>query len=211
MPITAIVLAAGEGTRMKSRHPKVMHKLLDKPLVWWVVRAAREAGAERTIVVVGNGAQEVRDLFADDDLVKAYFLHVGATSAAGHAPTMPLDLSERAAERAGTYWGLLHRHEREVAAVAAFVQSCGYYWCARQQALGGHLVPVAVSPRTYRSRIAVAQRELLQEPLRQLRRSHPELGSTLAQVLGMDCDGDVDPQQVARIQAALGTAQMQVH
>ena len=105
----------------------------------------------------------------------------------------------------------MHRHERELAAVAAFVQSCGYYWCARQQALGGHLVPVAVSPRTYRSRIAVAQRELLQEPLRQLRRSHPELGSTLAQVLGMNCDGDVDPQQVARIQAALGTAQMQVH
>ena len=70
MPITAIVLAAGEGTRMKSRHPKVMHKLLDKPLVWWVVRAAREAGAERTIVVVGNGAQEVRDLFADDEDVE---------------------------------------------------------------------------------------------------------------------------------------------
>ena len=70
MPITAIVLAAGEGTRMKSRHPKVMHKLLDKPLVWWVVRAAREAGAERTIVVVGNGAQEVRDLFAADEDVE---------------------------------------------------------------------------------------------------------------------------------------------
>ena len=32
MPMTAIVLAAGEGTRMKSRHPKVAHKLLDRPL-----------------------------------------------------------------------------------------------------------------------------------------------------------------------------------
>ena len=41
MPMTAIVLAAGEGTRMKSRHPKVMHKLLDRPLVSWVTRAAR--------------------------------------------------------------------------------------------------------------------------------------------------------------------------
>ncbi len=160
-------------------------------------------------VAIGALQQFLHDLFAEDDLVKAYFLHVGAVP--GNVPTMPLDLSARAAERAGTYWGLLHRHERELAAVAAFVQSCGYYWCARQQALGGHLVPVAASPRTYRSRIAVAQRELLQEPLRQLRRSHPELGSTLAQVLGMDCDGDVDPQQVARIQAALGTAQMQVH
>ena len=66
MPITAIVLAAGEGTRMKSAHPKVAHKLLDKPLVWWTVDAARKAGADRIIVVVGNGADEVRAIFADD-------------------------------------------------------------------------------------------------------------------------------------------------
>ena len=59
MPITAIVLAAGEGTRMKSRHPKVMHKLLDRPLVGWAVRSAQDAGADRTIVV-GSGADEVR-------------------------------------------------------------------------------------------------------------------------------------------------------
>lgn len=65
MPINAIVLAAGEGTRMKSRHPKVAHKLLDRPLVWWSVNAAREAGADRIIVVVGNGADEVRAIFAD--------------------------------------------------------------------------------------------------------------------------------------------------
>jgi bifunctional UDP-N-acetylglucosamine pyrophosphorylase/glucosamine-1-phosphate N-acetyltransferase len=66
MPINAIVLAAGEGTRMKSRHPKVAHKLLDKPLVWWSVNAAREAGADRIIVVVGNGADEVRAIFEHD-------------------------------------------------------------------------------------------------------------------------------------------------
>ena len=60
MPMTAIILAAGEGTRMKSRHPKVMHKLLDRPLVSWVIRAARGAGAERVVVVVGHGADEVR-------------------------------------------------------------------------------------------------------------------------------------------------------
>jgi hypothetical protein len=97
-------------------------------------------------VAIGALQQFLHDLFAEDDLVKAYFLHVGAVP--GNVPTMPLDLSARAAERAGKYWGLLHRHERELAAVAAFVQSCGYYWCARQQALGGHLVPVAASPRT---------------------------------------------------------------
>ena len=45
---------------MKSRHPKVAHKLLDRPLVWWAVRSVREAGADRVIVVVGSGADEVR-------------------------------------------------------------------------------------------------------------------------------------------------------
>ena len=63
MPINAIVLAA---TRMKSAHPKVVHKLLGKPLVWWTVDAARKAGVDRIIVVVGNGADEVRAVFADD-------------------------------------------------------------------------------------------------------------------------------------------------
>ena len=54
---------------MKSRHPKVLHKLLDRPLVSWVTRAAREAGAERIIVVVGHGADEVRaHLAAEKDV-----------------------------------------------------------------------------------------------------------------------------------------------
>lgn len=66
MPMTAIILAAGEGTRMKSRHPKVMHKLLDRPLVSWVTRAARNAGADRIIVVIGNGAEEVRAHLASE-------------------------------------------------------------------------------------------------------------------------------------------------
>ena len=66
MPMTAIILAAGEGTRMKSRHPKVMHKLLDRPLVSWVTRAARNAGADRIVVVIGNGADEVRAHLASE-------------------------------------------------------------------------------------------------------------------------------------------------
>lgn len=70
MPLTAIVLAAGEGTRMKSRHPKVVHNLLDKPIVWWTVRAAQAAGAERTIVVVGNHADEIKDALADFDAIE---------------------------------------------------------------------------------------------------------------------------------------------
>lgn len=66
MALTAIVLAAGEGTRMKSRHPKVMHKVLDRPLVWWAIRSARKAGATRIVLVVGSGSEEVRTYFGAD-------------------------------------------------------------------------------------------------------------------------------------------------
>ena len=62
MRATAIVLAAGEGTRMKSNHAKVSHEILGKPMVSWVVDAAREAGCERIVVVVGSHADEVRTL-----------------------------------------------------------------------------------------------------------------------------------------------------
>ncbi len=66
MKTTAIVLAAGNGTRMKSSRTKVMHEILGHPLVWWAVRSARMSGADRIICVVGNGSEEVRGLFAND-------------------------------------------------------------------------------------------------------------------------------------------------
>lgn len=83
MPLTAIVLAAGEGTRMKSRHPKVMHKLLDRPLVGWTVDCARRAGCDRIIVVVGHGAQEVRDYMGTFDDVE--FVEQPQQLGTGHA------------------------------------------------------------------------------------------------------------------------------
>ena len=45
MATAAIILAAGAGTRMKSTHAKVAHTILDKPLVRWVIDAAKEAQA----------------------------------------------------------------------------------------------------------------------------------------------------------------------
>lgn len=83
MPLTAIVLAAGEGTRMKSRHPKVTHKLLGYPLVWWPVHAARQAGADRIIVVVGSHADEVRAVFDGDPDVE--FVEQTERLGTGHA------------------------------------------------------------------------------------------------------------------------------
>lgn len=46
-----VILAAGQGTRMRSRTPKVLHDLCGRPLVAWPIAAAREAGAAKVIVV----------------------------------------------------------------------------------------------------------------------------------------------------------------
>jgi thioredoxin reductase len=60
MKISAVILAAGYGTRMKSELPKVMHPLLGRPLVDWAVRAAAPLVAAPPIVVVGHGQELVR-------------------------------------------------------------------------------------------------------------------------------------------------------
>ena len=50
---TVLILAAGEGTRMKSDTAKVLHPICGRPIVAWPIRAAREAGAGRIVVVDG--------------------------------------------------------------------------------------------------------------------------------------------------------------
>ncbi|MDE3070292.1 MAG: bifunctional UDP-N-acetylglucosamine diphosphorylase/glucosamine-1-phosphate N-acetyltransferase GlmU [Acidobacteriota bacterium] len=50
---TTLILAAGAGTRMRSRVPKVLHDLCGRPLVLWPVHAALDAGSERVVVVDG--------------------------------------------------------------------------------------------------------------------------------------------------------------
>jgi bifunctional UDP-N-acetylglucosamine pyrophosphorylase/glucosamine-1-phosphate N-acetyltransferase len=48
---TVVIMAAGQGTRMKSRTPKVLHEICGRPMIAWPVEAAREAGAGRLVVV----------------------------------------------------------------------------------------------------------------------------------------------------------------
>ena len=59
-PFTALIMAAGQGTRMKSETPKVLHAVCGKPMVEWVIDASREAGATEVVCVVrpGEGVQQ---------------------------------------------------------------------------------------------------------------------------------------------------------
>src|SRR5690348_16953535 len=58
-PLAAVVLAAGEGTRMRSTTPKVLHPLCGRPMVLHVVDALAELPLERIVIVVGHGAERV--------------------------------------------------------------------------------------------------------------------------------------------------------
>ncbi|MEX2416470.1 MAG: bifunctional UDP-N-acetylglucosamine diphosphorylase/glucosamine-1-phosphate N-acetyltransferase GlmU [Paenibacillaceae bacterium] len=65
MHIHAIVLAAGQGTRMKSKLYKVLHKVCGKPMVKHIVDMLHKVQVERTVVVVSHGANMVRDTLGD--------------------------------------------------------------------------------------------------------------------------------------------------
>ena len=54
-PFTVLIMAAGQGTRMRSELPKVLHRVCGKPMLEWVVDAGREAGADRIVCVVRPG------------------------------------------------------------------------------------------------------------------------------------------------------------
>lgn len=65
MKVTAVLLAAGQGTRMKSDLPKVLHPLCGKPMLWHVLEALKEAATEKPVVIVGHGAGEVKKYLGD--------------------------------------------------------------------------------------------------------------------------------------------------
>ncbi len=65
MKITAVILAAGQGTRMKSTLPKVLHPVCGVPMIEYVLRAAWEASSEVPVVVIGHGAEPVREFLGE--------------------------------------------------------------------------------------------------------------------------------------------------
>ncbi|NLJ77899.1 MAG: NTP transferase domain-containing protein, partial [Tissierellia bacterium] len=64
----SIILAAGEGTRMKSDTPKVLHRVCGKPILSYIVDASREANIDKNYVIVGHGSDEVRSELSEDDI-----------------------------------------------------------------------------------------------------------------------------------------------
>ena len=65
MKLASIVLAAGRGTRMKSSLPKVLHQVCGRPMIHYAINAAKMSGAEKTVLVVGHGAEEVQNYLGE--------------------------------------------------------------------------------------------------------------------------------------------------
>ena len=69
MSSTAIILAAGKSTRMKSRRPKPLHEICGRPMLHYVLNACYEAGCHRVMVVIGFGKEEILAEFGDDQRI----------------------------------------------------------------------------------------------------------------------------------------------
>jgi len=86
---TVVIIAAGEGTRMRSKLPKVLHPLCGRPLILWPVTAAQEAGAGK-IVVVDNPKRRLEDRLPEG-VVVAIQPEPNGTGGAVQAATDQLD------------------------------------------------------------------------------------------------------------------------
>lgn len=88
----SIILAAGEGTRMKSKTPKVLHKICGKPLLEFVLNACRKADIDKNIVIVGHGKDRVMDYFKEESILfKDQPIYDGAPYGTGFAVIQAID------------------------------------------------------------------------------------------------------------------------
>ncbi len=84
--LAAVVLAAGKGERLKSAMPKVLHPVCGRPLLWHVLQAVRAAKPQRIILVVGHGAEDVRNAVESWGLEPApVFVEQAEQLGTGHA------------------------------------------------------------------------------------------------------------------------------
>ena len=87
MKLKAIILAAGEGTRMKSKLPKVLHKVCGQTMLKHVIDAANSSGAKECIVVIGHEAGKIKESLSPE--IKTVFQEKQLGT--GHAVMMAYD------------------------------------------------------------------------------------------------------------------------
>ena len=95
MRLGVVILAAGQGTRMKSSLPKVLHRLSGKPLLGHVIDYARTLSPVEIVVVYGHGGEQVREVFAGQADLR--WAQQSSQLGTGHAVQQAMPLFETAA------------------------------------------------------------------------------------------------------------------
>lgn len=115
-----IILAAGMGTRMKSAKPKVLHEILGKPMLAYIIDAVKGVSKDEPIVIVGSGADQVRSTIGDKaryvlqepQLGTAHAVGCAQQLLEGKANTVIVANSDFPLIRKETYQALLDEHKR---------------------------------------------------------------------------------------------------
>lgn len=84
MNFKAIILAAGKGTRMKSKYPKVVHKVCGKEMVNHIIDVSKKSGVKDVVAILGHESQIVRDILPQDTIIAMQKEQLGT----GHAVKM---------------------------------------------------------------------------------------------------------------------------
>lgn len=85
MNIIPIILAAGQGTRMRSLLPKVLHPIGGKPMLQHVIHSCRSLDVDKMVVVYGHGGDKVRDVISTQDEPDLYWAEQKEQKGTGHA------------------------------------------------------------------------------------------------------------------------------
>lgn len=145
MKTTAVILAAGQGTRMKSKLPKVLHKALGKPMVQWVIDCLSQAGVEDKIAVLGHGGDQVAFVVEGQTVIVYQTEQLGTGHAVMQAaPALPADndcvlviCGDTPLLRAQTIQALIEKHQAEgnaVTLLTAYAENpTGYGRIVRQE------------------------------------------------------------------------------
>ncbi len=94
MKVASVILAAGQGTRMRSKLPKVLHRLAGKPLVQYSIQAATEATGSKPILVIGHGAEQIQDSVGNAALYTVQSPQLGTGHAVQQAEALLRDQVE---------------------------------------------------------------------------------------------------------------------
>ena len=84
----ALVLSAGLGTRFKSEKPKVMHLILEKPMLWYVLKVLNDLNIPDIALVVGHRAEEIKEYFGES---YQYFYQSNPKGGTGDAVLSAID------------------------------------------------------------------------------------------------------------------------